>query len=82
MTKTEWRKIKSRLIQLQKDAKSDGGEMDTRSFLNFATFMTNPRLRMPAISLTPDGDIYASWKTKSIHFLSDGNVKIIPKKGV
>ncbi len=57
--------------------------MNSDSFWSFYEFLKYyPTIRRPFISLTPDDDIYVSWargdgQKVSLHFLSNGRVKIL-----
>jgi len=51
-----------------------------RNFYNFLRLHTN--LKCPTISLTPDYNIYASWRGEqnrvfSVHFLPNGDVRFV-----
>ena len=78
--------IASRLIELFNDAKEEdelviGITIDSlRNFYNFLRLHKN--LKCPKISLTPENDIYASWKTGkdkvfSIHFVASGDPRFV-----
>lgn len=79
-------KLASRLNELQKgvrEEESDGRGITAKSLQHFIELLkAYPALRCPAISVTPERNIYASWKSGSdrvfsIHFLPDGNVRIV-----
>ena len=61
----------------------DGRGITTRSLEHFiALLKAYPALRCPAISATPERNIYASWKSGSdrvfsIHFSPDGKVRFV-----
>ena len=66
---------------LEEDPLSDGISYD--SLINFIRFiLLNKNLKIPAITLTPDSNIYASWKSThrrlfSSHFLPNGDVRFV-----
>jgi hypothetical protein len=75
-----------RLLALFKDAKEEDHDSlgiaagSLRNFYNFLHLHTN--LKRPAISLTPDYNIYASWRGErnrvfSVHFLPNGDVRFV-----
>ena len=79
-------KLASHLRELAKAVREEeleGNEISAKSLRQFIEFLqANPRLRCPTISVTPDLNIYASWKSGpdqvfSIHFLPDGNVRCV-----
>jgi hypothetical protein len=79
-------RLTSRLIELQKAVQEDeldGRGITVRSLHHFVEFLKmNPALRCPAVSVTPDRNIYASWKSGpdrvfSVHFLPDGEVRFV-----
>ena len=79
-------KLASRLSELQKvvqEEELDGRGITVRSLQHFIELLkAYPALRCPAISVTPDRNIYASWKSGhdrifSIHFLPDGKVRFV-----
>ncbi len=79
-------KLTVRLSELQKavqEEELDGRGITVRSLHHFVEFLkVNPTLRCPAVSVTPDRNIYASWKSGtdrvfSIHFLADGKVRFV-----
>jgi len=80
------KKLASRLSELQEavgEEESDGRVITVRSLQHFVEFLkAHPMLRCPAVSVTPDGNIYASWKSASdrvfsIHFFANGNVRFV-----
>lgn len=79
-------KLSVRLSELQRavqEEQVDGRGITVTSLHNFVEFLTmNPALRYPAVSVTPDRNIYASWKSGadrvfSLHFLPDGKVRFV-----
>lgn len=79
-------RLASRLRELQKavqEEELDGGGIAVGSLHNFVELLkAHPALRCPAVSVTPDRNIYASWKSGpdrvfSIHFLPDGKVRFV-----
>lgn len=79
-------RLASRLSELQKavqEEESDGRGISVGSLQHFIEFLEAcPALRCPAISVTPDRNIYASWKSGSdrvfsIHFLPAGEVRFV-----
>jgi len=79
-------RLASRLRELQKavqEEELDGGGIAVGSLHNFVELLkAHPALRYPAVSVTPDRNIYASWKSGadrvfSIHFLPDGKVRFV-----
>lgn len=79
-------RLASRLGELQKAVQEE--ELDCRgisvgSLQHFIEFLeAYPALRYPAVSVTPDRNIYGSWKSGServfsIHFLPDGEVRFV-----
>lgn len=76
----------SRLRELQnavQEEESEGRGISVGSLQHFIEFLEeNHALRCPAISVTPDRNIYASWKSGpdrvfSIHFLPEGKVRFV-----
>jgi len=78
--------LANRLLALFKDAKEEDPDSlgiaagSLRNFYNFLYLHTN--LKHPAISLTPDYNIYASWRGEqnrvfSVHFLPNGDVRFV-----
>ncbi len=78
--------IAKRLLDLFQYSKEDDPDFigiregSLKSFYNFLCSYTN--LKSPSISLTPDNNIYASWKGEngrvfSIHFLADSDVRFV-----
>ena len=79
-------RLASRLSELQKavqEEELDGRGISVGSLQHFIEFLeAYPALRCPAISVTPDRNIYASWKSGSdrvfsIHFLPEGEVRFV-----
>ncbi len=80
------KKLASRLSELQeavREEELDGRGITVRSLQHFIEFLkAHPMLRCPAVSVTPDRNIYASWKSASdrvfsIHLFPDGNVRFV-----
>jgi hypothetical protein len=78
--------LAARLRELQdavQEEESGSLGITVRSLQHFVEFLkAHPTLRRPAVSVTPDRNIYASWKSKfdrvfSIHFFPDGNVRFV-----
>jgi hypothetical protein len=79
-------KLASRLSELQKavqEEELDGRGITVRSLQHFVELLkAYPSLRCPTVSVTPDRNIYTSWKSGSdrvfsIHFLPDGKVRFV-----
>lgn len=81
-----WESLADRLQALYDDAKEEDSDSSgialgsIRHFYNFLQFHTN--LKCPVVSLTPDNNIYASWKEGrnrvfSVHFLPSGDVRFV-----
>jgi hypothetical protein len=79
-------KLTSRLSELQKSVQEeelDGRGITIRSLQHFVELLkAYPSLRCPTVSVTPDRNIYTSWKSGSdrvfsIHFLPDGKVRFV-----
>jgi hypothetical protein len=79
-------RLASRLSELQKavqEEELDGRGISVGSLQRFIEFLeAYPALRCPAISVTPDRNIYTSWKSGSdrvfsIHFLPEGEVRFV-----
>jgi hypothetical protein len=79
-------KLTSRLSELQnavQEEELDSRGITVRSLQHFIELLkAYPRLRCPAVSVTPDRNIYASWKSGSdrvfsIHFLPDGKARFV-----
>lgn len=79
-------RLANRLLTLVNDAKeadssSSGITVGSlRSFYNF--FQSHPNLKYPAISLMPEDNIYASWRSEqnrlfSVHFLPNGDTRFV-----
>lgn len=82
-------RLANRLLTLFNDAKEENPErpgISLGSLRNFYNFLQlHPNLKYPTISLTPDYNIYASWKGEqnqvfSIHFLSDKDARFVVLK--
>ena len=78
--------IANRLITLFKDSKEEdpyGPGIKAGSLRNFISFLElYPDVKCPSISLTPEHNIYVSWRDKnnkvfSIHFLSDKDTRFV-----
>jgi hypothetical protein len=78
--------LANRLLTLFNDAKEEGSASlgiavgSLRNFYNFFRLHTN--LKCPTISLTPDYNIYASWRGEqnrvfSVHFLPNGDARFV-----
>jgi len=83
-----WGSLANRLLVLYNDAKEEDADSpgialgSIRHFYNFLQFHTHTNLKCPIISLTPDNNIYASWKEGrnrvfSVHFLPRGDVRFV-----
>lgn len=80
--------LAKRLLTLLKDAKEEdpsGSGISVGSLRSlYHLFDTHPNLKCPALSLTPDNNIYASWRREgrlfSAHFLPNGNVRFVVLK--
>jgi hypothetical protein len=79
-------RLANKLLVLFKAAKEDDPASlgiavgSLRNFYNF--FRANINLKCPVISLTPDYNIYASWRGEkkqvfSVHFLPNGDVRFV-----
>lgn len=79
-------RLANRLLTLVNDAKeadssSSGITVGSlRNFYNF--FQSHPNLKYPAISLMPEDNIYASWRSEqnrlfSVHFLPNGDTRFV-----
>jgi len=80
------RGIADRLLDLYSASKDEEPGLigiAARSLFGFYMFLQkNPNLKRPSITLTPDGNIYASWRGDegrvfSIHFLPDRDVRFV-----
>ena len=78
--------LTARLTELQRavqEEEPDGRGITVKSLQEFIEFLkTNPALRCPSITVTPERNVYASWKSGpnkvfSIHFLPDGKVRFV-----
>jgi hypothetical protein len=73
----------SELENAVKEEEPDGRGIAVKSLHHFIELLkVYPALRYPAVSVTPDRNIYASWKSGSdrvfsIHFLPDGTVRFV-----
>jgi len=78
--------LANKLLTLFNDAKEEDSASlgiavgSLRSFYNFFRLHTN--LKLPTISLTPDYNIYASWRGEqkrvfSVHFLPNGDTRFV-----
>ena len=81
-------KLANRFVTLFKDAKeedTDSPGIAVNSLRNFIKFLQlNSNLKCPSISLSPEYNIYASWKDEcrvfSVHFLPNGEVRFVVLK--
>lgn len=78
--------LANRLLTLFDDAKEEDPAslgIEAGSLRNFYNFLQlNAKLKCPTISLTPENNIYASWRDEqnrvfSVHFLSNGDVRFV-----
>ena len=80
------KKLADRLTVLFDDAKEEDSATvgiavgSLRNFYNFLQFHTN--LKCPSVSLTPENNIYASWRADqnrvfSVHFLPNGDARFV-----
>ncbi len=78
--------LANRLLALFNDAKEEDSAslgISARSIRNFYKFLLlHTNLKCPTISLTPDNNIYASWRGElkrifSVHFLSNGDARFV-----
>lgn len=78
--------LANRLVELFNDANEEDSEspgISAGSLLNFHNFLRSyPNLKCPAVSLTPDYNIYASWRSEqgrlfSVHFLPNEDVRFV-----
>jgi len=73
------------LFHDEKEEDSDSSGITVESLRNFYFFLLltlRANLKYPAISLTPDNDIYISWRNGqnqvfSVHFLTNGDVRFV-----
>jgi len=79
-------KLTVRLSELQKavqEEELDGRGITVGSLQHFVELLkAYPSLRCPTVSVTPDRNIYATWKSGSdrvfsIHFLPDGRIRFV-----
>jgi hypothetical protein len=77
------KELANRLLALLNDAKEEEVSIAIDSFRNFYSFFQiNTNIKCPTISLTPEDDIYASWRSGqnrvfSVHFLPSGSVRFV-----
>lgn len=77
------KELANRLLVLFNDAKEEEVSIAIDSLRDFYSFFRlNTNLKCPAISLTPEYNIYVSWKADqnrvfSVHFLSNGDVRYV-----
>jgi hypothetical protein len=75
--------LANRLVELLHDAKEEDSGISVDSLRNFYNFLQlNPNLKCPAISLTPDCNIYTSWRSEmgqlfSVLFLPGGDTRFV-----
>ena len=78
--------LANRLLTLFNDAKEEDPDclgIAAKSLRNFNSFLyLHTNLKCPTISLTPDDNIYATWRDKqnrvfSIHFLPNADVRFV-----
>ncbi len=75
--------LAKRLLSLLYDAKEENEGIRLASLINFYEFLTlYPDIKCPIISLTPDNDLYATWKPEqnslfSVRFLSNRDVQLV-----
>lgn len=71
------------LEQLVQEEESDDHGIKVGSLLHFVKLLeAHPELRCPAVSISPERNVYASWKSGkdrvfSIHFFPDGRVRFV-----
>ena len=79
-------KLANKLLTLFNDAKEEDPDslgMSARSLQSFTDFLlSHTNLKCPTISLTPDYNIYASWRGQhnrvfSVHFLPNGDARFV-----
>ncbi len=79
-------RLANRLLTLFKDAKEEDPDcvgISAESLQNFFNFLQfHSKIKCPTISLTPDYNIYSSWRNEqnrvfSIHFLPDGEARFV-----
>jgi hypothetical protein len=79
-------KLAARLTELQRavqEDEPDGHGITAKSLQRFTELLkAYPTLKCPIISVTPEQNIYASWKAGpnrlfSVHFLPDGNARFV-----
>jgi hypothetical protein len=75
--------LAKRLLSLLYDAKEENEGIRLASLINFYEFLTlYPNIKCPIISLTPDNDLYATWRFEqnrlfSVRFLSNKDVQLV-----
>lgn len=73
----------SELHKAVQEEDPEGRGISVGSLHHFVEFLKrNPTLRCPAVSVTPDRNVYASWRSGphrvfSVHFQSDGKVRFV-----
>ena len=79
-------KLAARLTELHRavqEEEPDGRGIIAKSLQHFIELLkAYPGLKCPTLSVTPDRNIYASWRAGSdrvfsVHFLPDGNVRFV-----
>ncbi len=77
-------KLTNRLFTLFKDAKEDHPDcpgIAANSLINFIKLLQlHPNLKYPSISLTPDNNIYASWREKQNRIYRVFSVHLLPNE--
>lgn len=76
-----------RLLELERDLRDEANPtcpgISVESLKKFFSFVrSNPDIRMPAISVSPDCNVYTSWKADSsrvfsIHFIPEADVRFV-----
>ncbi len=75
--------LAKRLLSLLYDAKEENEGIRLASLINFYEFLTlYPNIKCPIISLTPDNDLYATWRFEqnrlfSVRFLSNRDIQLV-----
>jgi len=75
--------LAKRLLSLLYDAKEENEGIRLASLINFYEFLTlYPKIKCPIISLTPDNDLYATWRFEqnrlfSVRFLSNRDIQLV-----
>jgi len=67
--------LHDKLNKLREDAAEEGMDISSESISNFWKFI----YETPHLSLTPDGNIYASWEKVSLVFYKGGGIKTIKR---